>query len=454
MELKRQLGIITAVLVIIADCIGTGIFVTTNSALCITGHAGVVMALWILGGLAAITGSLCYGELATMWPDDGGEYVYLKRIYGLLPSFLTGWISLMVGFTASAAISTMTLIMYLNAYWPGTFLAGIWHQKLVASGIIIFLGMIHIIGVRSGSFIQNVLTFLKLAIVLAFIGCGFWMLSSRPDLDLGRLVMSYDNAAKCSPLQYGFALMIIMFAYSGWNGATYIAGEIKNPERNLPRAMFWGAILVTVVYVLLNAVFLLSAPGTELMGNEAIGVVSARKLFGDGGARIVTLVIAFILLSCVSVQLMIGPRVSYAMARDRMIFHSLERINPRTGTPDLAIAIHIAIAVIYVFVGRDSIGSLLGYMGFALGIFPLLTVIGMVIARYRHPELARPFRVRFFPVVPFIYIGVTVIMMATSLVTWTGTSLFALGIVGLGVLVFYVWQWIVRKNGGAAAGDN
>lgn len=443
MELKRQLGLFTAVLIIIADVIGTGIFMTTGSILGMTGSAPVVLALWGIGGLVAISGSLCYAELASIWPEDGGEYVYLKNIFGFLPSFLTGWISLIVGFSASAAITVMTLVWYLNDFFQSGILAGVWTQKILAASILFIFGIVHIIGVRRGGLIQNALTVLKLLIVFSLIALGFYMADwSNAD----RLVQTYPRTEGGNAVEYGFALMIIMFAYSGWNGLSYIAGEIKNPRRNLPRALFLGSLSVAVIYIALNVIFLMSTPGTELMGVKAVGAVAAKNLFGGSVAPWFTLSISLILLSSASVQMMVGPRVYYAMARDRMIFRSLERVNERFGTPYLAILIQMFLAIFYVFIGRESIESLLGYMGFSLGIFPLLSVIGLVIMRYRGKAPREGFRTPLFPLVPAVFILLTLGMMITSLITWTKTSLFALGVVAVGIPVFYVWQWMVKKE--------
>ncbi len=426
---------------IIADVIGTGIFVTTGSVLGMTGNALTVLILWGIGGIVALTGSLCYAELATMWTESGGEYIYLKKTYGLLPSFLTGWISLIVGFSASIAISSMTLIWYFNEYFQMEILSGGWAQKICAAGIIFFFGILHIIGVKKGSLIQNGLTIIKLLIVLSLIGFGIYMADWN---NAERLVMDYPASEGKSALDYGFTLLIIMFAYSGWNGTSYIAGEIKNPERNLPRSMFRGTLFIILLYLALNVIFIISAPGPALMGEKAVGIIAAENLFGKNISLIFTLGISMILLSCVSVQIMIGPRVYYAMAKDKIIFHSLSRLNPRFQTPDLAIIIQILIAVFYVFIGMDNVESLLGYMGFSLGIFPLLAVTGLVIMRYKSPDIHRPFKVPFFPITPIIYILLTLGMMIASLITWTKTSLFAIGVVGIGIVIFFIWKRFVR----------
>jgi len=443
LELKRQLGLFTAILVIVADVIGTGIFVTTGSALGMTGSALTVLILWAVGGLVAITGALCYAELATMWPDDGGEYVYLKKTFGMLPSFLTGWISLVVGFTASVAISSLTLVWYLNEFFQGGVLGDPFTQKLVAAGLIIFFGIIHIFGVKEGSLVQNSLTVLKLLLVFSLIIFGFYMADWN---NSERLVMSYASGEGKSLADYGLVLLIIMFAYTGWNGATYIAGEIKEPNRNLPKAMFWGTLLITVIYILLNAVFLISTPGSELMGKRAVGAIAASNLFGPSFSPVFTLGIALILLSAVSVQMMIGPRVYYAMAKDRVIFKSLTRINPKFNTPDFAITVQMIIAVTYIFLGKNNVESLLVYMGFSLNIFPLMAVIGLIIQRYKNPDAPRPFRVPLFPVVPVIYIVLTFGMMVAALIKWTETSLFAIGVVAAGVVIYFFWQKFFMKS--------
>jgi basic amino acid/polyamine antiporter, APA family len=436
-ELKRQIGLFTAVFIIIADVIGTGIFMTTGNVLGMTGNAGAVIILWGIGGLVALTGSLCYAELASIWPQSGGEYIYLRNIYGYLPSFLTGWISLVVGFTASAAISAMLVIIYLNEFIQGGVLAGVWTQKILASLIVIFFAAIHILGVRRGSFIQNILTILKILLIFSLIAFGFYA------ADWGstqRLTAVYEGAGSKSIIEYGSALLVIMYAYSGWNGTSYIAGEIKDPEKNLPRAMFLGVLIVGVIYMLLNVVYLISSPGPELMGKDAVGAIAARNLFGEGVSPVFTLGIALVLLSSVSVQIMVGPRVYHAMAGDGLTFRFLDRVNPKYHTPDTAIVIQAAITILYIFLGMGNVISLLIYLGFALGIFPLMAVIGLVIVRVKRPEISTGFRVPLFPLVPLVYILLTGGMMITSLITSYKTVLTALGVVFLGIAIYYLWK--------------
>ncbi len=458
MELKRELGLFTGILVVVASMIGTGIFVTTGEVLGMTYNAQTTLILWAMGGLVAITGALCYAELATIWPDVGGEYVYLKKTFGLLPSFLTGWISLVVAFSASVALSSLTLISYLHQFLKGpegsgSLLSDVWVQKLAASLVILILGLIHIKGVRFGSFIQNIMTSFKFLIIVSFIVSGFyvadWAFASR-------LVTDYTSVHQVENIDVsvlGLALLSIMIAFSGWNGATYIAGEIKNPTRNLPKALFYGALLITIIYIAMNALFLLSTPGEKLMGQYAVGAIVNQNLFSKELSQFYTLGIVVILSSSIAVQLMIGPRVYYAMAKDKVIFHSLTRIHPRFKTPALAILIQMAISILYVLIVGQDIVNLLIYMGFALSIFPLLSVIGLIYLRIKQPDLPRPYKVPFFPIVPLIFIILTLGMMIASLIVIEklAPSLFAVAIVVLGIPIFYLWKHFTKQKEGESS---
>lgn len=438
--------------------IGTGIFITTGTTLYMTRSAPVVLLIWVAGGVIALTGTLCYAELATMWPHVGGEYVYLKKTYGLLPSFLSGWISLVVGFSASVAVSAITLIQYLDSFWQnitmhlGAQSFALTHpltQKILASLVLLIFGGIHIHGVRSGSKIQNVLTVLKLLVVISFIVLG---LSMADWSQTERLTAQYPDGIHESggllPIT-GLALLIVMFSYSGWNGATYIAGEIKDVERNLPRALFAGTLLTMLLYIGINVVFLISSPGLEIMGKETIGSTVSANLFGPRLSNLFTLGICVIMLSSISVQMMIGPRVYYAMAKDNMIFSALSRVNPRFHTPTVSIVIQMLLAVFYVAVGNASF--LMEYMGFSLTVFPILTVIGLVYMRYRHPEIPRPFKVPLFPFLPIVFIILSSAMMIAGFMAWTETSRFAVLALGGGIPVYFLWRWLFRKRAAAFA---
>jgi basic amino acid/polyamine antiporter, APA family len=442
-ELKRQIGLVTAMMIIIADVIGTGIFTTTGQVLGKTGSALSILVLFALGGVIALTGSLCYAEMATMWPEDGGEYVYLKKIYGPLPAFLTGWISLFVAFSLAAAMSSILAVRYFNELSPGGVIPGSWLPKFVAAGIVVFFSIIHMVGVQKGSLIQNILTIIKLVVVFLFIALGFYFVDYGQS---GLLVKEYEIKGGVSIFGYASALITIMYAYSGWNGSTYIAGEIKNPEKNLPRALLYSTILITIIYLAMNFVYMMSSSGESILseGQYTIGALASKNLFGPNISPVFNICIVIILLSSVSVQMMIGPRVTYAMAKDRTIFGMLERVNPKYQTPDLAIIVQMAIAVFYVFIGFDAILKMLIYMGFALSVFPLMAVIGMVYTRIKHPEIQRPFRVPFFPLVAGIYIVLMFCVILGTLKESPKPSLFAIAVIATGVVIYLIRSRLVK----------
>ena len=471
MDFTRKLGLFTVVCVIVGDVIGSGIFGTTGYVLENIGQAELVLALWIIGGIVAISGALSYAELSSIWPEVGGEYTYLKKTFGNLPAFMTGWVSLTVGFSAAIAVASLICTQYLASFMVSildseTILAQLfaqeWFKNLIAASVILFFTGMHIIGIRQGVGLQNILTIIKGVIVFALIVGGLLAagcvhidrLSAGFDLQASQLAgglayILHPSAPVPGLPQIALSLLIVMFAYSGWNAATYIAGEIRNPAKNLPRALFWSAFGIMVVYVLLNIIFLLAVPTEELAGKGAVGAVAAAGLFGPELARFLSLGIVIILLSSISAQVFIGPRVSYAMARDRMLFKSLGVLHTRYETPHRAIILQAVLAITYIFLG--SAMTLMQYMGFSLSVFPLLAVIGLIYLRIKRPDLPRPWKVPFYPLFPVIYIVLTLGMMIASLMAWTTTSLFALAVLGVSIPVYFVWRRYVGRNADADA---
>ncbi len=460
--MKRQVGLMTAVLIIVADMIGSGIFILPGIVLNNVPQTNLVILLWLIGGIVAISGSLCYAELATMWPDAGGEYVYLRNTFGLLPSFLTGWISLFVGFTASIAGTTLVLTGFLESFLK-TYGLSIQFMslspdmsiKLFGCSLVVLFGVVNIIGVKLGAWFQNFLTVFKLLIVLSLIIFGLYVIQWA---FVERISAPIETVTK-TPMTFSFSnlslgLLLVMFSYSGWNGATYIGGEIKNPSKNLPKALLYGALLTTVIYILLNVVFLGSATGDVLIKqmktNFIIGSVATENL-SKGLAPYYSLGIVVILLSAIAVQIMIGPRVYYAMAKDKALFSVFGNISQRFNTPILAIILQILISIVYILlVGKENIDSLYQYMGFSLSIFPLLTVFGLFYLRWKRPELNRPYKVPFYPLLPILYITLTILMMAGSLYRDIDTkgfaSFYSIGIVLLGSVIYYIWNYFVKKK--------
>ena len=437
MEFNRKIGLATAIFIIIADVIGTGIFMTTGNLLGMTKHAGIVLVLWSLGGLVALTGALSYARLAARWPENGGEYIYLKNMFGMLPAFLTGWVSLFVGFSASVALAAITMITYMDAFFTSGILSNPGIQKTISISIVSLFGFLHIVGLKKGSIVQNILTILKIIIVASIILFGIIYADWS---QINRLSANYSKEETISIFKLGIPLLMVMFAFSGWNGANYIAGEMKDARKNLPKALLFGVLSITIIYLLMNIVFLISSPFDVLKGKDAVGQIATQNLFGTGFGKIFAIAIALILLSSVSVQMMVGPRIYQAMAEDKVIFGFLKKIHPKYETPYLAIIAQIIIAAVYIILGKGNIMKLLVYMGFALNIFPVLCVIGLI--KYQLKENVSKIKL----IIPLTYITLSVAMMTSALIFWTKTSLFAVGIVVIAIPIFFIWKKVVNEN--------
>ncbi len=448
--LKRELGLRTAILVIIASMIGAGIFGNTGIIHAEVQHPLVVILLWGLGGIIALSGAMCYAELATIMPHAGGEYLYISRIFGRLPSFLTGWVSFFVGFSAPAAAAALLSAEYAREFaqmaFPGSWLADFylqaWNRKIHAVALIFLFSYFHMLGVRKGGMVQNVLTGFKLFSVILFAAAGFYIIFS------GSSATWQFPTAKASSIHWsgmGVGLLFVMFAYSGWNGATYLAGEIRNPEKNLPRALLIGTLLITALYVVLNIIYYYTIPQNTISGKEAVAALAADALFGKKIAVFFHLVFFIMLLSSVSVSIMIGPRVYFAMARDNLFFKIAGGVSNYRGTPAIAIVLQGILAVVYIVTGTyDQIQA---YMGFALGIFPILSVVGLMYLRKKNPNIERPYRVPLYPLAPLFFILFSVAILITSFIGRPEESSFALAVVGIGVVVFYVLDHSLKLAG-------
>lgn len=428
--LRRRLGLGAAASVVVANTIGTGIFTTTGLMLARLESGWLVLLCWLLGGLVALAGALSYAELATMMPRAGGEYVYLSRIYGQLAGFLTGWTSFFVGFSAPMAASAVACTAYLAAagLLPNSALA----QKTAALALVLALTTIHYCGVRRGARLQIFLTGLNLALLGGLVVAGFaggqgsWQF-------LGRSTDFWETGR---PGQLGLALLWVMFAYSGWNASAYLAEEVERPARTLPRSLALGTLMVLGVYVAVNLLFFYAAPAADLSGVIAVAEVAAQRLFGAGAAAWLAALIGLALVSSLSAYVFTGPRVYYAMARDGLFFRFAARVHPRFETPGLAIAAQGLCAAAMILTGTFE--QLLTYIGFALGIFPWLSVAGLLWLRRRQPARDRPYRVWGYPLVPVFYLAAMAAILGVGLVNRPGPSLVALLTVAAGIPVYWL----------------
>ena len=438
--LIRRLGLFSVVAIIVADMVGTGIFTTSGLLMENLRSPVMMVVLWGIGGFIALSGAFCYAELSAAMPYAGGEYYFLSRLFHPLPGFLSGWVSFIVGFSAPVAAASIGMSEYfLQAFpqWvPEHLVLGIpgevFSRKSYAVGIIVVFTLLHIQGLKLGARVHNVLTIIKLALILGMIILGF---SSGEG--------TFEHFNETTPADYSFggfknmglSVMWILFAYTGWNAAAYIGSEVKNPSKNLPIALILGTGIVILLYMLLNVFFIYAIPPVEMEGVISVGGLAIRHLFGDTYGRIFSLLIAIALFSSVSALIILGPRIYYAMARQGHFFRFAGRIHPRTGVPYLSVLIQGGVAVIIVFAG--AFNEILTYMGFALGIFPILAVYGIFIL---HRKGLSSYRAPAHPFFPLFFMISNLAILVLGYAERPVESSIALGTVLLGIPLYYVFK--------------
>jgi APA family basic amino acid/polyamine antiporter len=432
---RREMGLFTATSIVVANMVGAGIFTASGIISGFLPGPGWVLACWALGGTIAMAGALCYAELATRMPDEGGEYLYLSRLYHPSLGFLTGWTSFFVGFSAPIAASAMGFSEYIFAGLNGRFdlvdpamLEAI--KKGSAAAVIMIFTSLHYFGLRKGGRVQNILTVIKVLIVAGLAAAG--MVLGR-----GNGWSPGGGMTGGGLLPFGTAMMLVMFSYSGWNATSYVAGELRNPRRTLPLSLAAGTGIVIVLYMAVNIFIFRALPFEEAQGTIAIVEKAAVSTFGGWMGRGLSIMVGVALLSSLSAYIIIGPRVYFAMAKDRLFFPFAARVHPEHGVPGRSIAIQGALAVAMVIAG--SFEQLLVYIGFALGIFPWLAVAGLFIARRRSVGEEGAVRVPGYPFLPVFFLVSTLALAIVAFINRPFESSAAIVTVAAGIPVYYIW---------------
>ena len=421
---RRTVGFFTACGIVIANIIGTGVFTSLGFQVADIHSGFALLMLWIVGGIAALCGALCYGELSAALPRSGGEYHFLSEIYHPALGFMAGFISATVGFAAPIALAAMAF----GKYFHGVFNFG---SPILLSFVTVWIvALFHFGNLRLGSAFQNVWTLVKLLLIAALIGAGLLIEEKQP---ITFLPHAADTMAIFSGA-FAVALVYVMYSYSGWNASSYIIGEVKNPERNVPRSLLVGTTIVMAAYVLLNAVFLATAPQDEMRGQLEVGLIAGKHIFGENGGRIVGAVICLSLISAISSMTWIGPRVTMSMGEDHWLLRFLGRKNAE-GVP--ANAVLVQLLIVNLLLLTRSFELVVIYIQFALLLCSLLTVIGVVVLRMARPEIARPYRVWLYPIPPIVFAAITVWMMVYLLRSKTTESIAGLGTAIAGFLLYF-----------------
>ncbi|HUV01281.1 MAG TPA: amino acid permease [Bacteroidales bacterium] len=445
-KLQRKLGLFPATNIVIANMIGAGIFTTSGLLLSGLNDPVLMLILWAVGGLIALCGALSYGELGAAMPGAGGEYLFLSRLYHPIFGFLSGWVSFIVGFSAPIAASALGFSEYFSRAVPGLPVwlesAGIMGpeltKKLLAISVILIFTFIHYRGIKYGAKIQNVLTILKVVLIVFLLVAGF----SSGKGDVGNFIAGEKMPSGLAGWKtIGLSLMWIMFAYSGWNASTYLGAEIKNPSKILPRSLIYGTGIVMLLYLGINILYVYGIRPDEMKGVISVGGLAMGNLFGKSADVLFSILIAFALFSSLSAFIIIGPRVYYSMARDGLFFKSAAKIHERFQVPSNSILLQCLIAVILALSGTFE--QVLTYMGFALGIFPILTVIGVWKLRRSDPDALR---LRGFPVTQVIYIMTGILILSLSFLERPVESSIALLTVAIGVPAYYIFKKTSYNN--------
>ncbi|NOT26050.1 MAG: amino acid permease [Acidobacteria bacterium] len=432
--LERRLGPLDAAALIVSNVIGGGILFSPPQIAASVPSALLFLSTWVAGGLLAFAGAMAYAELAALRPRAGGEYVYLRAAFGPVAAFLTGWTSFVAGFSGAIATSAVVLAFYLGRFIPaagnstpflsipivpGTVVLSFSPQSMVAVAAIFAMAWIHLRGVGPGRLVSDVLASLKVLAFVLFIAIGFAFGAGN-----------FANIVQSGPVSstnWLLALIPVMFTYSGWNAAAYVAEEVRDPGRNVPRALALGTGAVIAIYLLLNALYLYVLPVGELgaVQGSVLDVIADRLLGGVAG-NVMGVVSIVSLLASISAMTFAGPRVYFAMARDGLFFRRAAAIHPRYKTPATAIIAQAAWSSLLVLSAKAD--TLLTYTGFAIILFSGVAVVALFVLRAKHPNAERPFRAWGYPVAPGIYAIASALILANGLITSPGPT-------GAGVLV-------------------
>jgi APA family basic amino acid/polyamine antiporter len=428
------LGVAPATALVIAAMVGTGVFTTTGVVLPLVGSPLAVLAIWAVSGVLALCGAAAYAELGAMMPRAGGEYVYLTRAFHPAVGFMAGWLALLVGFAAPTAAGALAFGKYLHAATPAV------PQQGAAFALIVALTVAHMADVRFGALVQTVVTALVLILIAAFVGGA--ALSGRGDLaNLASSVPAVEASSRAGGIALG--LVYVGYAYFGWNSIAYVAGEVRDPGRTLPRALVAGTGLVTLLYLALNFVFVWAAPAAALSGRIEVAHVAATALFGARAAALLSVLVAMAVAGCVGAMMLAGPRILVAMAEDGLFLRALARRSAR-GAPTAAVVLQGALAMaIALGVPFDRI---LVYVGFTLNLTAGASVAAVFVLRRRAPDADRPHRALGWPVSGLLFLALVTAMTVFAIRDrpWESAAGFATIVVGC--LAYLRWGGDVRPR--------
>ncbi|HNW99515.1 MAG TPA: amino acid permease [Bacteroidales bacterium] len=433
-----KIGVVTATAIVIANMVGTGVFTSLGFQVLGVKSIFSLLMLWVIGGIMALCGAFSYSELGSAIPRSGGEYTYLSKIYHPVLGFLSGFVSVFVGFAAPIALAAMALGGYFCTVFPEC------DKVWVGAIVVVLITIVHSTNLMVGSRFQNVVTSLKVLLIFVFIACGF-VLGSHENISIAPAANSFSEIIS---MPFAISLIYVSYAYSGWNASAYIASEIDKPQRNLPRSIITGTIVVMLLYVLLNFIFLYTVPISgmqDAQGNPVIeiGSLSATNIFGITGGNIMSMIISILLISTISSMVFAGPRVTMVIGEDISSLKFFARKNKKN-IPVIAIITQSIIALVFIF--TSTFDFVLTYLGFTLTLFTTLTVIGVFVLRAKQPDLPRPFKTWGYPVTPIIFIGLNFWILYFTVSGKPEVALAGLITISAGLIFYFISKYFSKTN--------
>ena len=449
--LARRLGPVDAAAIVVSNVIGGGIFFSPVIVAGLVPSARGVLLVWLIGGALAFAGAVAYAELAALRPQAGGEYVYLREAFGPLTGFLSGWTSFVAGFSGAIAASAVALANYIGHFAPiagdGTPLVTVpvpWlpivvsPRTLVALSAIALITAVHLRGLGPGRLMQNVLAGAKVAAILTLLALGFTLGAGH-----------WSQVVEGGRVPAGgllLALVPVMFTYSGWNAAAYVAEEVRDPGRNVPLALGMGTVAVVAIYVGLNALYLFAVPAGRLGAVQGTLIDTvAEQLFGFNAGNVIAAFTIVSIAASISAMVLAGPRVYFAMARHGLFPARAARVHPRFRAPVSAIVLQAVWSSVLVLCG--SLSQLVNYTGFAVVLFSGVAVAAVFVLRQREPHAIRAFRAWGYPVAPAVFVLASGLMVGNEIWRNPRPSMAGLGIIALGIPLY---AWLRRANPSSA----
>ena len=443
-KLDRQLGLFDSTMMVVGIVIGSGIFMTTGLMADALPSASLILIVWLLGGLQMLAGALTYAELGAAMPKAGGQYVYLREAYGSLPAFLFGWVAFIAYLTGTNAAIAVAVAEHLGSFYPsisnhniviGFDYFSISGGQIFAISLILILSFINYLGILFGKWIQNVFTILKIGSILFFALAGLFISTGNHiDFSINPTSMSIGSILT----GMGIALVAVTWTVGGWEYVTFAAGEIKNPKKNLPLALIIGTVVILVLYIIINIAYLKVLPMDSLIGELKVGEATAKSLYGPGIAGAFVVVVIISMFGSLNGNILVGPRISYAMAKDKLFFSKAADVHPKFHTPGNAIMIQGLWASVLALSGTfEEIITLVVFVNFMMWIAASSTVF---VLRKKQPELERPYKVWGYPYVPAFFIIFSSAIMINTFFESPQQSLMGIGLTLLGIPAYLYWK--------------